>query len=85
VLENPYAFALNRTHKMTHNLRPGPGSARVVASDIMYFSGQHGRPRCDAIGHIGVTFKLHGRRRAVAATATPAASPTNLASRRSRI
>jgi len=48
-----------------------PGSRVSWASDIMYFSGQHGSPTLDAIGHIGRDLKLHGGVDAVAATATP--------------
>ena len=71
-LNPPYAFALNRTHKMTHEIfGQVPGSRVSWASDIMYFSGQHGSPTLDAIGHIGRDLKLHGGVDAVAATSTP--------------
>jgi kynurenine formamidase len=71
-LNPPYAFALNRTHKMTHEIfGQVPGSRVSWASDIMYFSGQHGSPTLDAIGHIGRDLKLHGGIDAVAATSTP--------------
>jgi kynurenine formamidase len=71
-LNPPYAFALNRTHKMTHEIYgQAPGSRVSWASDIMYFSGQHGSPTLDAIGHIGRDLKLHGGVDAVAATSTP--------------
>jgi kynurenine formamidase len=71
-LNPPYSFALNRTHKMTHEIfGQAPGSQVSWASDIMYFSGQHGAPTLDAIGHIGRNLKLHGGVDAVAATATP--------------
>src|SRR5438445_11615078 len=71
-LNPPYAFALNRTHKMTYEIfGQVPGSRVSWASDIMYFSGQHGSPTLDAIGHIGRDLKLHGGVDAVAATATP--------------
>jgi len=72
-LNPPYSFALNRTHKMTHEIfGQAPGSRVSWASDIMYFSGQHGAPTIDAIGHIGRDLKLHGGVDAVAATSTPA-------------
>ena len=72
-LNPPYAFALNRTHRMTHEIfGQVPGSRVSWASDIMYFSGQHGAPTIDAIGHIGRDLKLHGGVDALAATATPA-------------
>src|SRR5712691_12933324 len=78
-LNPPYAFALNRTHKMTYELfGQVPGSQLSWASDIMYFSGQHGAPTIDAIGHIGRDLKLHGGVDAVAATATPAGIGNNL-------
>ena len=71
-LNPPYAFALNRTHKMTHEIfGQAPGSRVSWASDILYFSGQHGSPTLDAIGHIGRDLKLHGGVDAVAATSTP--------------
>jgi kynurenine formamidase len=71
-LNPPYAFALNRTHKMTHEIfGQVPGSRVSWASEIMYFSGQHGSPTLDAIGHIGRDLKLHGGVDAVAATSTP--------------
>ena len=72
-LNPPYSFALNRTHRMTHEIfGQVPGSRVSWASDIMYFSGQHGSPTLDAIGHIGRDLKLYGGVDAVAATATPA-------------
>ena len=38
-LNPPYAFALNRTHKMTHEFfGQAPGSQLSWASDIMYFT-----------------------------------------------
>src|SRR3989475_2998356 len=71
-LNPPYSFALNRTHKMPYEIfGQVPGSRVSWASDIMYFSGQHGSPTLDAIGHIGRDLKLHGGVDAVAATATP--------------
>ena len=71
-LNPPYSFALNRTHRMTHEIfGQAPGSRVSWASEIMYFSGQHGAPTIDAIGHIGRDLKLHGGVDAVAATATP--------------
>ena len=78
-LNPPYAFALNRTHKMTHEIfGQVPGSRVSWASDIMYFSGQHGSPTLDAIGHIGRDLKLHGGLDAVAATSTPGGIGANL-------
>jgi kynurenine formamidase len=78
-LNPPYSFALNRTHTMTHEIfGQAPGSRVSWASDIMYFSGQHGSPTLDAIGHIGRDLKLHGGVDAVAATATPGGIGANL-------
>jgi kynurenine formamidase len=78
-LNPPYSFALNRTHKMTYEIfGQAPGSRVSWASDIMYFSGQHGAPTIDAIGHIGRDLKLHGGVDAVAATSTPAGIGANL-------
>jgi kynurenine formamidase len=71
-LNPPYAFALNRTHKMTHEIfGQVPGSRVSWASEIMYLSGQHGSPTLDAIGHIGRDLKLYGGVDAIAATSTP--------------
>jgi kynurenine formamidase len=71
-LNPPYTFALNRTHKMTHEIfGKAPGSRVSWASDVMHCSGQHGSPTLDAIGHIGRDLKLHGGVDAVTATATP--------------
>jgi kynurenine formamidase len=71
-LNPPYSFALNRTHRMTHEIfGQVPGSRVSWASDIMFFSGQHGAPTIDAIGHIGRDMKLHGGVDAAAATSTP--------------
>jgi len=78
-LNPPYAFALNRTHKMTHEIfGQAPGSRVSWASDIMYFSGQHGSPTLDAIGHIGRDLKLHGGIDVEAATSTPGGVGANL-------
>src|SRR6266403_2386194 len=78
-LNPPYAFALNRTHKMAHEIfGQAPGSRVSWAPDIMYFSGQHGAPPIDAIGHSGRDLKLHGGVDAVAATSTPAGIGANL-------
>jgi kynurenine formamidase len=71
-LNPPYSFALNRTHKMTHEIfGQAPGSRVSWASELMFFSGQHGAPTIDALGHIGRDLKLHGGADAVAATSSP--------------
>ncbi len=78
-LNPPYAFALNRTHRMTHEIfGQVPGSQVAWASEIMYFSGQHGSPTIDAIGHIARNMKLYGGVDANAATSTPGGIGANL-------
>jgi kynurenine formamidase len=78
-LNPPFSFALNRTHRMTHEIfGSAPGSQVSWASDLMYFSGQHGSPSLDAIGHIGRNLKLHGGVDATAATGTPGGIGNNL-------
>jgi kynurenine formamidase len=52
----PYAAALINTHKQTTGWIP----ELSFAADMMYFSGQHGAPTIDAIGHIGHNGKLYG-------------------------
>lgn len=78
-LNPPFTFALNRTHRMTHEVfGQAPGSRVSWASDIMYFSGQHGAPSLDAIGHVGRDLKLHGGVDATTATSTPGGIGGNL-------
>ena len=71
-LNPPYAFALNATHRQTYEVfGSAPGSQVSWTSEILYFSGQHGAPTIDAIGHIGRNLKLHGGVDAVQATSRP--------------
>jgi kynurenine formamidase len=71
-LNPPYAFALNATHRQTHEVYgSAPGSQVSWSSEILYFSGQHGAPTIDALGHIGRNLKLHGGIDAVQATSRP--------------
>jgi len=78
-LNPPYAFALNATHRQTHEIfGTARGSQVSWASEILYFSGQHGAPTIDAIGHIGRNLKLHGGVDATAATARPDGIGNNL-------
>src|SRR2546422_10606119 len=64
---------------MTHEIfGQAPGSRVSWASEIMYFSGQHGAPTIDAIGHIGRDLKLFGGVDAVTATSTPGGIGANL-------
>lgn len=52
----PYAVAMANTHKQTNGWIP----QLSFAADMLYFSGQHGAPTIDAIGHIGHDGKLFG-------------------------
>ena len=52
----PFAASLVNTHKQT----AGWISELSFAADMMFFSGQHGAPTIDAIGHIGHNGKLFG-------------------------
>ena len=52
----PYMAALSNTHKQTTGWIP----ELAFASDMMYFSGQHGSPTIDAIGHISHNGKMFG-------------------------
>ena len=55
-LNPPYALALVNSHKQTK----GMIKDLSFAADMMYFSGQHGAPNLDALGHIGHDGKLYG-------------------------
>ena len=71
-LNPPYAMALNATHRQTHEIfGSAPGSQVSWTSEMLYFSGQHGAPTIDAIGHIGRNLKLHGGVDAAQATSRP--------------
>lgn len=52
----PYAAALVNTHKQTTGWIPQIS----FAADMLYFSGQHGAPTIDALGHIAHDGKLFG-------------------------
>jgi kynurenine formamidase len=52
----PYLASLINTHKQTNGWIPEIS----FASDMMYFSGQHGAPTVDSLGHIGHNGKLFG-------------------------
>jgi kynurenine formamidase len=52
----PYMATLSNTHKQTTGWIP----ELAFASDMMYFSGQHGAPTIDAIGHISHNGKMFG-------------------------
>jgi kynurenine formamidase len=66
----PYTFALAATHANTRGSF-GDGGQLSFTSEVMHFSGQHGAPSIDAIGHIGRDGKLFGGVDAAAATSDP--------------
>jgi kynurenine formamidase len=66
----PYSFALSATHENTVDMFKD-GKQLSFASEVMHFSGQHGAPSIDAIGHIGRDGKLFGGVDAVASTSNP--------------
>jgi kynurenine formamidase len=66
---NPsYSMALDATHA---NTRPNFDGKLSFASEIQKWSGQHGAPSIDAIGHIGRNGRLFGGVDAVASTSDP--------------
>src|SRR5882762_7502081 len=68
---NPtYSFSLQDTHANTLN-KFSDGGQLTYASEVMHFSGQHGAPTLDAIGHIGRDGKLFGGLDAFASTSDP--------------
>ncbi len=71
----PYAMELNKTHAFatvdpTRDTRDtfGDGGQLSFTSEVQHFSGQHGAPSLDAIGHIGRNGFLFGHVDAAAAT-----------------
>jgi len=66
----PYSFALAATHENTRGTF-GDGGQLSFTSEVMHFSGQHGAPSIDAIGHIGRDGKLFGGVDAAASTSNP--------------
>ena len=66
----PYSFALKDTHANTFN-KFGDGGKLTYASEEMHFSGQHGAPSIDAIGHIARNGLLFGKVDAVKSTSNP--------------
>src|SRR5258708_18476481 len=65
---NPtYSFSLQDTHANTLN-KFNDGGQLTYASEAMHFSGQHGAPTIDAIGHIGRKRSLFGGLDAAAST-----------------
>lgn len=66
----PYAFGLVSTHANTRWAFGDNGQLSFTA-EVMHFSGQHGAPSIDAIGHIGRDGKLFGGVDAAASTSNP--------------
>lgn len=62
-LNPPFAIGLHSSHKETAGMIPG---GIAYAEDMMFFSGQHGAPSIDALGHISDNGKLFGGLDAVA-------------------
>src|SRR5512134_474628 len=63
----PYSMVLNATHAGTRGTFDPDGQLSFT-SEIQQWSGQHGAPSIDAIGHIGHNGKLFGGVDAAAAT-----------------
>ena len=66
----PYSFALAATHANTRGTF-GDGNQLSFTSEIMHWSGQHGAPSIDALGHIGRDGLLFGGVDAAASTSNP--------------
>src|SRR5690242_184738 len=62
-LNPPFAMGMHSSHKETAGAIPG---GIAYAEDMMFFSGQHGAPTIDALGHISDNGKLFGGLDAVA-------------------
>lgn len=56
-LNPPFTIGLQTSHKQTSGMLPG---GIAFAADMMFFSGQHGSPNIDALGHISDNLKLFG-------------------------
>lgn len=56
-LNPPFSLALHTSHAQSKGFIPG---GIAFAADMMFFSGQHGAPTIDALGHISNNMKLHG-------------------------
>jgi kynurenine formamidase len=66
----PYSFALGPTHENTRGTF-GDGGQLSFTAEIQHWSGQHGAPSIDAIGHIGRDGKVYGGLDAAASTSDP--------------
>jgi len=67
----PFSMALAATHGKTRGMFKD-GDQLSFAAEKMEWSGQHGAPSIDAIGHIGRDGRLYGGVDAAAATSDPA-------------
>ncbi|HKP88234.1 MAG TPA: cyclase family protein [Blastocatellia bacterium] len=56
-LNPPFTIGLQTSHKQTKGMIPG---GIAFAADMMFFSGQHGSPNIDALGHISDNQKFFG-------------------------
>lgn len=56
-LNPPFTIGLQTSHKQTKGMIPG---GIAFAADMMFFSGQHGAPNLDALGHISDNMKMFG-------------------------
>ncbi len=56
-LNPPFTIGLQTSHKQTSGMIPG---GIAFAADMMFFSGQHGSPNVDALGHISDNMKMFG-------------------------
>lgn len=56
-LNPPYSLGLHTSHRQTKGAIPG---GIAFAADMMFFSGQHGAPTIDALGHISDNQKFFG-------------------------
>lgn len=56
-LNPPFSIGLHTSHAQTKGIIPG---GIAFAADMMFFSGQHGSPNVDALGHISDNMKLFG-------------------------
>jgi kynurenine formamidase len=66
----PYSMELNATHAGTRGTF-GDGGQLSFTSEVQHWSGQHGAPSIDAIGHIGHDGRLFGGVDAAKATSDP--------------
>lgn len=55
-LNPPFSMGLHTSHRESDGMVPG----MAFAADLMFFSGQHGAPTIDAIGHVSTGGKLYG-------------------------